>query len=116
LFLFIGALAVFPFGCRPPTASPPSVLPDDKPSDSQRVMIDNFTFTPRELTVPVGTRVTWVNRDDVPHTVTDAAKPRRFDSGTLDTDDTFDHVFRTPGTYPYFCAVHPHMTAQIIVK
>jgi plastocyanin len=66
--------------------------------------------------VPAGTRVTWVNRDDVPHTVTSAEKPRRFNSGTLDTDGQFTHLFTTPGTYEYFCAVHPKMTGKVIVK
>ena len=83
---------------------------------STQIVIDNFTFNPPMLTVTPGTKVTWVNRDDVPHTATSTAKPRTFDSGTLDTDETFSHVFTTPGTYDYFCAVHPKMTARIIVK
>jgi plastocyanin len=81
-----------------------------------QIVIDNFAFRPARLTVPVGTKVTWFNRDDVPHTATSAAKPKRFDSGTLDTDDQFTHVFTAPGTYEYFCALHRHMTAQVIVK
>jgi plastocyanin len=81
-----------------------------------QIAIDNFRFSPRELTVTVGTKVTWVNNDDVPHTATSTAKPRSFDSHTLDTDGKFSHVFTTPGTYDYFCAVHPHMTGRIIVK
>jgi plastocyanin len=83
---------------------------------TKEITIDNFTYNPSKLTVPVGTKVTWINQDDVPHTVTSSAKPRRFKSGTLDTDDRFSYVFTAPGTYKYFCAVHPHMTAQIIVK
>ncbi|MBV9122278.1 MAG: cupredoxin family copper-binding protein [Planctomycetes bacterium] len=81
-----------------------------------QVIIDNFTFKPPRLTVASGTKVTWVNRDDVPHTVTSSVQPRVFHSGTLDTDQQFSHVFTTPGTYDYFCAVHPHMTAQVIVR
>jgi plastocyanin len=81
-----------------------------------QVVIDNFAYSPREITVTPGTRVTWVNHDDVPHTVTSGVKPRTFDSGALDTDDTFSFVFRAPGTYDYFCAVHPHMTGKVIVK
>jgi plastocyanin len=81
-----------------------------------QVIIDNFAFRPREMTIPAGTKVTWVNHDDVPHTATSTAKPRSFDSGTLDTDGHFSHVFATPGTFNYFCAVHPHMTGKIIVK
>jgi plastocyanin len=96
-----------------------AVYAGDNPApraDTKEVKIDNFAFSPRTLTVAAGTRVTWINRDDVPHTATSTRKPRIFDSGTLDTDDKFSHVFTTPGTYEYFCAVHPHMTGQIIVK
>ena len=78
------------------------------------VAIDNFTFTPATLTVLAGTTVTWVNHDDVPHTVT--ANDKAFTSAALDTDDRFSHTFTAPGTYSYFCTVHPHMTGQIIVK
>ena len=85
-------------------------------AENPRVLIDNFTFQPATLTVSPGTKVTWVNRDDVPHTATSSTKPRVFDSGALDTDDTYSFVFSTPGEYGYFCAVHPHMTGKIIVK
>jgi plastocyanin len=77
------------------------------------VSIDNFTFSPSVITVHAGTTVTWVNHDDVPHTVT--ANDKGFASKTLDTDDRFSHVFTAPGTYPYYCAVHKHMTGQVIV-
>jgi plastocyanin len=83
---------------------------------TEQVVIDNFAYSPSKLTVAAGTTVTWLNRDDVPHTATSSKKPREFDSGTLDTDQKFSHVFGKPGTYDYFCAVHPHMTGQIIVK
>jgi plastocyanin len=83
---------------------------------STEVRIDNFTFDPPQLTVSAGTKVTWINHDDVPHTATSTAKPKAFDSGTLDTDEKFSFVFTAPGTYKYFCAVHPRMIGQIIVK
>lgn len=86
------------------------------PAKTEQVAIDNFTYSPQVMTVTVGAKVTWVNRDDVPHTVTSPAKPRLLNSGTLDTDQSFSHVFTKPGTYEYFCAVHPKMTGQIIVK
>jgi plastocyanin len=65
-------------------------------------------------TVPVGTTVTWTNRDDIPHTAvsTDGV----FKSKVMDTDDKFSFVFSKPGTYPYFCSIHPKMTGQIIVQ
>ncbi len=100
-------------GGTPETASPVPTAP--QPATAQ-VAIDNFAFSPREITVAPGTRVTWVNHDDVPHTATSSVKPRTFDSGALDTDGTFSFVFTTPGSYDYFCAVHPHMTGKIIVK
>jgi plastocyanin len=82
----------------------------------QEIAIDNFAFSPATVTIAPGTRVVWINHDDVPHTATSTSKPKRFESGTLDTDDKFAHVFTEPGTYNYFCAVHPKMTGQIIVK
>jgi plastocyanin len=88
----------------------------DRAQAPVQVVIDNFTFKPAEITIPAGTKVTWINHDDVPHTATSSAKPRQFDSGALDTDEQFSHVFTTPGTYDYFCAVHKHMTARVIVK
>jgi plastocyanin len=77
------------------------------------VMIDNFTFQPAELTVKVGTTVTWKNRDDIPHTVVSAGK---FRSKTLDTDDSFTFTFTAAGDYNYFCSLHPHMTGMIKVE
>jgi plastocyanin len=79
-----------------------------------QVTIDNFSFTPATLTVSAGTTVTWTNHDDVPHTVT--ATDKSYASGAIDTDGTFSHQFTTPGTYAYFCSIHPTMTAQVIVK
>ena len=85
-------------------------------SAEQQVTIDNFAFEPKVLTVAPSTKVTWLNRDDVPHTVTSSESPHKFNSKAIDTDETFSYVFTQPGTYPYFCAVHPHMTAKIVVK
>jgi plastocyanin len=101
---------------EPLAPAPPGDGDDTKSAVPHQITIDNFAFNPRKLTVPVGAKVTWINHDDVPHTATSAKKPRLFDSGTLDTDDKYSRVFTTPGTYEYFCAVHPHMTGQIIVK
>jgi len=79
------------------------------------VSIDNFTFTPQTLTVKAGTTVTWTNKDDIPHGIaSDNNAFRR--SKALDTDDKFAFTFTTPGTYKYFCYVHPHMTGTIVVQ
>src|SRR5215467_3921933 len=79
------------------------------------VKIDNFSFAPGELTVPKGTTVEWVNRDDIPHTVVSDDKTT-FKSRPLDTDDKFSYTFSKEGTYAYFCSIHPKMTAKVVVK
>jgi plastocyanin len=80
------------------------------------VMIDNFSFAPAEIIVAAGTTVTWSNRDDIPHTITDAAEPRAFKSPPLDTGDKFSWMFKSPGTYQYFCSLHPHMQGRVVVR
>jgi len=64
--------------------------------------------------VKAGTTVTWVNRDDIPHTVTSTTLA--FRSKALDTNDKFSFTFTTPGSYKYFCSLHPHMTGTIVVE
>jgi plastocyanin len=83
-------------------------------AEEMEVKIDNFTYNPQQITVKAGTTVTWVNHDDIPHTVT--SKTSAFRSKALDTDDKFSFTFATPGTFPYFCALHPHMTGSIVVE
>ena len=78
-----------------------------------KVTIDNFTFTPAELTLKVGDTVTWTNQDDIPHTVVSAGK---FRSKALDTNDSFAFTFTAAGDYRYFCSLHPHMTGMIKVE
>ena len=82
-------------------------------AEDMAVHIDNFTFEPAQLTVKVGTTVTWTNRDDIPHVVVSAGK---FRSKTLDTDDSFSFTFTAPGDYKYFCSLHPHMTGMVKVE
>ncbi|SPB13305.1 copper binding protein [Caballeronia novacaledonica] len=78
------------------------------------ISIDNFAFSRSSVTVPVGAKVTWVNHDDMLHTVTDEGKS--FKSDPLDSGESFSHVFDKPGTYKYFCSLHPHMTGTIVVQ
>jgi plastocyanin len=78
------------------------------------IEIDNFTFAPQRLTIKAGTSVIWRNRDDIPHVV--ASSTRLFKSRALDTDDTYAFTLTTPGTYEYFCALHPQMTGTIVVE
>lgn len=82
--------------------------------EGPQVTIDNFAFSPATLTVPSGTTVTWTNQDDMVHTVTETN--RSFSSKGLETGDTYVHTFTAPGTYTYFCALHPRMTATVVVK
>jgi len=96
-------------------AASPSVTANDQPSAANaEVKIDNFSFGPQTVTVPVGATVTWTNRDDIPHTVvsTDGV----FKSKVRDTDETFSYTFTKAGTYPYFCSVHPKMTGKVVVQ
>ena len=81
---------------------------------ASQVMIDNFVFSPVPLTVKVGTTVTWINHDDIPHTVDSTDK--KFKSAALDTDDKFEFKFTEAGEYPFYCRIHPKMTGKIIVQ
>src|SRR5712664_2196704 len=82
--------------------------------ETTEVKIDNFSFGPATLTAPVGTTITWSNRDDIPHTVvsTDGV----FKSKVLDTDEKFSFTFSKAGGYPYFCSIHPKMTGKVVVQ
>lgn len=84
------------------------------PAQTFDVKIDNFTFGPADLTVPVGATVTWTNRDDIPHTVVSVDKV--FKSKVLDTDEKFSYTFTKAGTFPYFCSIHPKMTGKVVVQ
>jgi plastocyanin len=91
-----------------------SIVNAQQKSDTTEVKIDNFSFGPGTLTVPVGTTVTWTNRDDIPHTAvsTDGA----FKSKVMDTDEKFSYTFTKAGTFPYFCSIHPKMTGKAVVQ
>ena len=86
----------------------------DKTASTAEVKIDNFSFGPATLTVAVGTTITWINHDDIPHTVVSTDKV--FKSKVLDTDEKFSYTFAKPGTYPYFCSIHPKMTGTVLVQ
>jgi plastocyanin len=85
-------------------------------ANSVTVTIGNFTFNPANVEVKAGTHIEFVNQDDVPHTVigSDPGSPLR--SSPLDTEDKYQVVIAQPGTYKYFCSLHPHMVGTIIVK
>ncbi len=78
-----------------------------------QVVIDKFAYAPTALTVAAGTKVTWVNKDDTPHTVVENNK--KFRSAALDTGDSYSYTFTEPGTYHYFCTFHPKMVGTVTV-
>ncbi|HKW24767.1 MAG TPA: cupredoxin family copper-binding protein [Terriglobales bacterium] len=86
---------------------------EENKAQTMQVRVDNFTFTPETLTVPANSAVTWVNKDDIPHVI--ASNDGLFKSKALDTDQQYSFTFTKPGTYPYFCAIHPKMVGKIVV-
>jgi len=78
--------------------------------------IDNFTFKPDTIMIKAGSTVTWENHDDAPHAIRSVDKKEQYTSEALDTDEKFSHSFSKPGTYEYYCALHPHMRGKIIVQ
>lgn len=97
----------------PASAATPAA-PTAAPVATSAVTIDNFAFSPKAVTVKVGTTVTWSNRDEEPHTVT--AEDGSFKSGTLaGNSNTFSHTFSAPGTFTYHCSIHPYMTGTVEV-
>jgi plastocyanin len=96
-------------------AGSPSVTANDQPSAAPAgVKIDNFSFGPQTLTVPVGATVVWTNSDDIPHTA--VSTEGLFKSKVMDTDEKFSYTFTKAGTYPYYCTIHPKMTGKVVVQ
>jgi plastocyanin len=92
-------------------------VPAAKPvtAGNVQVAIENYAFSPAALTVAVGTKVTWTNKDTAPHTVTVSSGPVKFSSPSLQKGDTYTFTFTAAGTYSYYCAVHPSMVAKVVV-
>ncbi len=78
------------------------------------VFIEGMAFNPSTITVTAGTTITWTNKDPVNHTVTSTTN--LFDSGSKSTNGVFSHTFPTAGIFPYYCTIHPYMTATVIVN
>ena len=105
-----GLAAVMAIGLsslNPPTA-------DAASSDPARIVVKDFMFKPVSLSVKVGTTVVWTNEDDEPHTV--RSETRLFASGALDTNESYSFRFDKPGTYVFFCSIHPRMTGTVVVE
>ena len=89
----------------------------DAAGEPAAVTIERSRFEPDELTVTVGTEVTWENLDAFAHTVTsDEESPLAFDSGEMAEGDTFSQAFDEAGTYEYFCEIHPTMKSTVVVE
>ena len=88
---------------------------DETTTKQNRIEIKDFAFNPQTITVKSGEKVTWINRDDEPHTIVSVGKQFK-KSTALDTDQEFTITVGAPGTYEYFCSVHPKMTGIIIVE
>src|SRR6266566_8326484 len=110
LATFVMTALIIAAGIKPIFA----VSAGDKPVGSATAKIDNFSFGPADLTISAGTTITWTNQDDVPHVV--ASDDKLFKSNPLDTDDHFSFTFTKPGTYVYYCAIHPKMMAKVVVQ
>lgn len=113
--------------CSP---EPPSSVEGSR--TTREVAIASFAFDPPSIDVDRGQAVTWVNRDDIAHTVTsgrakrqgvpgvsdnrDAQPDGAFDSGTMELNDDFTHTFDEQGTFTYYCAIHAGMKARVVVR
>ncbi len=105
----VATFAIFAFGLWFVMSATPVRAAD------QAVAIEDFLFSPQDLTIEVGDTVTWTNLDSVSHTATSTSGPASFDSGFLAIGDTFSFTFDTAGTYEYFCEPHPNMIGSITV-
>jgi plastocyanin len=96
-----------------PDTATPSVTAPAAPVSGNQITIDGFAFAPATLTVSAGNSVTWVNRDEEPHTV--VAGDGSFHSPGMGTGATFSHTFSTAGTFDYVCSIHPMMRGTVVV-
>jgi 3',5'-cyclic-AMP phosphodiesterase len=117
------ALAIVdtPLGAAPSGPAAPAAAPRREHAaaavvaDGLAIRIDNFSFQPPELRVPRGGKVTWINADDVPHLIASADGKFR-PSSALDTNDQYTLTFDRPGSYRYYCTLHPRMTGMVVVE
>jgi plastocyanin len=84
-------------------------------TSQNKIEIKDFAFNPQTITVKSGEKITWINRDEEPHTIVSVEKQFK-KSSALDTDQEFTITAGTPGTYTYYCSVHPKMTGTIVVE
>ncbi len=117
----ISVVAILFASCgKPAPVTPSPGLPEDLTPDATpptepvtEVDIEGFAFKPETLTIPVGTTITWHNKDSVPHTVT--SRENTFDGG-VSYNDTYTYTFKQRGTFEYFCTIHPFMEGKVVVE
>jgi plastocyanin len=114
LGIVISALAFFSVQLAGSSLRLHSVAAVEAKPSATAITIDNFSYAPMQLEIAPGTQVTWINKDDVPHTV--VSVDHKFKSRALDTDESFSFTFQDLGTYEYFCSVQRKMTGKIVVK
>lgn len=113
--LTVGTALLLAFGLLYSHQARSAAGQENNSSDKHQVKIDNFSFAPTTLTVPVGTTVTWTNQDDVPHNIV-STEGKTLKSPVMDTDQKFSFTFTKAGTYSYFCGIHPKMTGKVVVQ
>jgi plastocyanin len=112
--LLIAALTLRPGAFQPAAEATAAAATEGAPAAEVQVKIDNFSFAPATITIPAGTVVRWVNKDEVSHQV--VSNDHSFKSKVLDAHEEFTHSFATSGTYSYFCSIHSSMTGKIVVE
>jgi plastocyanin len=110
--IFLGITILLALAALGPGYASPAPRPGDP--GTYTITISNFEFSPRNLQIPAGSKVIWVNKDDEVHKIADVNN--LFLSKPLDTDDGFSFEFKAAGKYEYFCSLHPHMTGKIVVE
>jgi plastocyanin len=111
---FTGSMVVLSLALAAVLVIHPTRAKSEAAASPMEIRVDNFTFGPDTLTVPVNSTVTWVNKDDVPHVIT--SNDGLFKSKALDTDDKYSYTFSKAGTYAYYCSIHPKMVGKIVVQ
>lgn len=93
----------------------PVTAPATAAAATQQVMMQGYAYSPASLTVRVGDTVTWMQHDEAPHDVVTTSAPVAFRSPQLSAGQSWSYTFRQPGTYAYYCSVHPDMRASVTV-
>ena len=101
-------MLIFGIYCYQSALAPP---PAPSPTSTE---ISGFAFVPATITIPVGTTVTWFNKDSVAHTV--SSREGVFDGGNLSGGATFRYTFDQSGSFEYYCKIHPNMKGEVIVE